>query len=56
MAPNVSANNAVPFGANQQINFSRAKRHGTTTIIHFNNGSAVVCRVMRRYHVPSVVL
>ena len=47
MAANVSANNAVAFGAYQQINSSCAKSNGATTIIHFNRWSVVVCRVMR---------
>ena len=47
LAHNVLANTAVPFGAYQQINFPRAKRHGTTTIIPFNKGSVGVCHVRR---------
>ena len=52
MAHNVSANNAIAFGAmNDQ--FSRAKSNGATTILAFEKMSRVVCRVMRR-HAPVV--
>jgi hypothetical protein len=45
VAANVSANNAVAFGAmNDQ--FPRAKSNGATTIILFKRWSVVVCRVM----------